>query len=301
MLKRTTLALIAFAVVGAHAQTKSAAMGEIELKAACETIRTTVTEAMNDIKDEATKKAALESATKKLNACALELRQAYKAVRKLGSEYVILGVGYTYGGDLNLPKVRKVGPGVRFSTGVSVFGNVDKDTMMPGVSATPTISLNAFGESAAYKKNAVEPQSGFIYYVGILGNKEINDFNGLYVGGGAEWVKPGQSELNNKEYKVFNAYINPVNGSIIITYITSENGGKGEVGKNGQVHAMYITNYSLAGSGATPMDVLRMISSQTLDLGEGILTALTTAAEIGKQAAVDSFEELSAKIKKKFN
>lgn len=256
ILKGATLALLTLATI-ANAQDKAQVKGinEVERISLCQSVHSLTEKAQKDNTDDAFRKAEQAAAD-----CRKEAKDITSVLRAFGNEFIPVGYGrILQGADLNIFEVKKTGTGVRAAGGASAFLALDGRSAID-LRLTPTVIVGGFLDRAPYQKNFFEPQEGSIYYIApvtkVLSTRTIEDFNGFYFGLGTEWMAPDQSVQNNKAFKVITVYVNPITFGIIVTYMTSLNGGKGEVGKNIQGYGMYINNFSASGSGyavATPV------------------------------------------------
>ncbi len=281
MLKRATLALLTFATVAtAHAEAVKG-LSKIEVLSVCNTLADQIKEAAK-VKTAGGTVTDLSILSKKAEVCREAADQASTIVRALGESYYVGGVALFIGTDINSPIIAKgVSVGARLGYGASALWTYNAESkslnLLPEFS--PLVNIAGGGQYSVTKESArvIEPQLGVIIFAGNDRTKSINDFNGLYIGAGAETPNFFSSELRNVTTFSGSLFRNMNSGNFALSFIKSWNAGKGAQGVHAQVLSVH--NITKNGKGASVGDIGTIIGEQASDLYNKTAEALSAVAD----------------------
>lgn len=264
MFKGVTLALLTFAgIANADNKIKQRVVNKIQAYASCSTIQKQLEEA---IKQRGEKDLNL------LEGLNTECREAVDAgnelIKHLGDDYYFFGLGAFIGIDASAPHIYgRMSVGGRFGFGASMVfsANDGKDGISPRQPQfAPMFVFAGNGQYSAVSPRLFEPLRGFLVFVGSSRTKSYADYNGLYVGGGAETPNFAQSEQRNNSTLSATILHNFTSGSTVGVFAKSYNGGQGASG--GHIQVLSVNNVIANGRGATITDIYTVAANQTSDL-----------------------------------
>lgn len=281
MLKRATLALLAFATVAtAYAKEDVKGLSKIETLSVCNTLADQIKDAVKASRS-GTNITDLSILSESAKVCREAADNAATVVRALGESYYVGGVAVFIGTDINTPIVAKgVSVGARLGYGASALWtyNAERKSLNLLPEFSPLVNIAGGGQYSVTRESArvVEPQIGVIIFAGNNNTKSINDFNGLYIGAGAETPNFFSSELRNVTTFSGSLFQNMNSGNFAITFIKSYNAGKGAQGVNAQILSVH--NITKNGKGASIGDIGTIVGEQASDLYNTTADALSSLA-----------------------